>query len=108
MLRADVIVAKRESLSQCELQHLLGARRERDLPRRDLFALADDACHVGPDVLDGDVEGVEHTGGQPLLLTEETEQDVLGADVVVLEGPGLVLREHDDLPCALGESFEHA
>ena len=108
VLRADVVVAERERLSQRELQHLLGARRERDLPRRDLVALADDARHVGPDVLDGDVERVEHTGGEPLLLTEQAEQDVLGADVVVLEGPGLVLREHDDLPCALGESFEHA
>ena len=49
-----------------------------------------------------------YIGTEHILLAEETEQDVLGADVVVLEGPGLILREHDDLPCALGESFEHA
>ena len=50
---------------------------------------------------------LEHARGEALLLAEQAEQDVLGADVVVLEGARLVLREHDDLAGALGEPFEH-
>ena len=108
VLGADVVVAEGEGLAKRELQHLLGARGERDLARRHLFALADDARDVGADVLDGDVQLVEDAGSEPLLLTEEAEEDVLGADVVVLEGAGFVLREHDDLPRAFGEPLEHA
>src|ERR671922_2191834 len=41
------------------------------------------------------------------LLTRETEQQVLGPDVVVLQRARLVLREDDDLSSALGEPPEH-
>jgi hypothetical protein len=46
-------------------------------------------------------------GGETLLLADEPEQDVLGADVVVLEGSGFLLREDDHLACSLCESLEH-
>src|SRR5205823_10344946 len=49
VLGADVVVAERERLAQRELEHLLRARRERDLARSDLVTLADDACDLGPD-----------------------------------------------------------
>src|SRR3954468_19126487 len=38
----------------------------------------------------------------------QAEQDVLGADVVVVEHPGLFLSQDDDAPRAVGESFKHA
>ncbi len=108
MLGADVVVAERQRFAQCELEHLLGARRERDLARRHLVALADDARDLRPDFLDGDVEALQHARGEAFLLTEEPEQDVLGADVVVLQRAGFVLGEDDDLPGAFSESFEHS
>ena len=108
VLGADVVVAEGEGLAQRQLQHLLRARRERDLARRHLVALADDPGDLGPNLLHRDVEALEHAGGEPLLLAEEPEQDVLGADVVVLEGAGLVLGEDDDLPGSLGEALEQA
>jgi hypothetical protein len=98
----------RERLAQRELEHLLRARRERDLTGRDLVALADDASDLRADLLDGDVEALEHARREPFLLAQQTEQDVLGADVVVLEGAGLVLGQNDDLPSSLREAFEHA
>ncbi len=107
VLGADVVVPERERLAQRELEHLLGARREWDLAGRDLVALADDARHLRAHLFDGDVEPVEHARGEPLLLAQQAEQDVLGADVVVLEGPGLVLCKDDDLAGPFGESFEH-
>jgi hypothetical protein len=99
-------VAERERLAQRELEHLLRARGERDLARRDLVALADDPRDLGADFLDGDVERLEDTCGEPLLLAQQAEQDVLRADVVVLERARLVLGEDDDLAGSLGEAFE--
>ena len=92
VLGADVVVAERERLAQGELQHLLGTRRERDLAGGDLLTRADDPNDLRADPFDGDVEGLEDPRGEALLLAEKTKQDVLGADVVVLERPGLLLR----------------
>ena len=107
VLGADVVVAERERLAQRQLEHLLRARRERDLAGRDLVALADDARDLGANLLDGDVERLEHARGETLLLAQQAEQDVLGADVVVLERAGLVLCEDDDLAGSLCEALEH-
>ena len=107
MLRTDVVMTKRERLAKCQLENLLGARCKRNLTRRDLFALADDARNIRADVLDRNVEGVEHARGETLLLTQQAEQDVLGADVVVLECTGLVLCKDDNLACTLCKSFKH-
>jgi hypothetical protein len=73
---------------------------------RDLVALADDAHDLSPHFLHGDVEGVEHPG-RKILLAEQPEQDVLGADVLVPERPWLVVGENDDLPSLLSEPLEH-
>ena len=107
VLGADVVVAERERLAQRELEHLLRARRERDLPGGDLLAGADDADDLGADALHGDVERLEHARGETLLLAEQAEQDVLGADVVVLEDAGLLLGEDDHLAGPFGEALEH-
>ena len=107
VLGADVVVAEGERLAERQLEHLLRARREGDLARGHLLAGADDAHDLGAHTLDGDVEALEHAGGEALLLTEEAEEDVLGPDVVVLERPRLLLGEDDHLACALCESLEH-
>src|SRR4029453_4283897 len=111
VLGGDVVVAERGGLAERQLQDLLRARSERDLAGRDLVALADDPCDLCTDFLDRDVERLEGAGRapladvpcdlctgfpdvdverleaagrEPLLLAQQAEQDVLGADVVVL------------------------
>jgi len=49
----------------------------------------------------------QHLGGHALALADQPEQDVLGADVVVVEEPGLLLGEHDHPPGPVGETLEH-
>ena len=107
VLGADVVVAEAQRLAERELEDLLRTRRERDLPARHLLTGADDAHDLGAHALDGDVEGLEDAGGEALLLAEQTEEDVLGPDVVVLERARLFLRENDHLPGSLCESLEH-
>ena len=107
MLGADVVVPERERLAQRQLEDLLGPRGEGNLARGHLVALADDAGHLGANLLHRDVERLEHTRRETFFLAQQTEQDVLGTDVVVLERARLVLREYDDLAGTLGEPFEH-
>src|SRR3954463_12229633 len=85
VLGADVVVAQAQRFTQRELEDLLGAGGERNLAGGDLLARADDAHDLSANALDRDVERLENAGGETLLLAEQTEKDVLRADVVVLE-----------------------
>ena len=58
------------------------------------------------DALYRDIQRLEHSGRQALLFTQQAKQDVLGADVVVLQRARLVLGEDDDLASPLCEPFE--
>ena len=107
VLGADVVVAQAQCLAECELEHLLSARGERDLPGRHFLARADDAHDLRAHALHSDVEGLEDTSRKSLLLAQQAEQDVLGADVVVLERSRFLLRENDDLAGSFCESLEH-
>ena len=107
MLGADVVVAERQRLAKRELEHLLGPRRERDLPGGDLFAGAHDADDLVADLLDRDLETLEYARGEALLLAQQSQQDVLRADVVVLERARLFLGQDDNLAGAFGEAFKH-
>ena len=71
------------------------------------FALADHGSDRARTSLDRELERLEHARREPLLLAQQPEQDVLGADVVVPERARLVLREDDHLPRTLGEALEH-
>jgi hypothetical protein len=84
VLGADVVVAELERFAQGELEHLLGPGRERDVPRRRLLALSDDLDHLVTHRGKVDVETLECLGGDALTFVEKTEEDVLGADVIVV------------------------
>uniref|UniRef100_A0A6J5ZT99 Unannotated protein n=1 Tax=freshwater metagenome TaxID=449393 RepID=A0A6J5ZT99_9ZZZZ len=107
MLGADVVVAEAEGLAQRQLKDLLGTRRERNLTGGDLFAGADDADYLSADALGRDVEALQNPCREPLLFTQQAEQDVLGADVIVLEGACLFLGEDDYLAGPLCKSLKH-
>src|SRR5699024_7833081 len=93
--------------AEAQLEHLLRPGREGDVAGRGLVALADDVAHLLAHGIEGDPEGLERLGADPLVLVDQAEQDVLGADVVVVQQPRLVLRQDDDATGAIGEAFEH-
>src|SRR5919108_1160903 len=104
VFRADVLVPKRERLAQREFEHFLAARRERNLSNGGLVALSNEPGDLATYLLEANSERREHLARNALRVPQQPEQKVLGADVVVLERPGFVLREDDDLPGPLGEA----
>src|SRR5690625_6056436 len=107
VLGADVVVPQLERLALAELEHLLRARREGDVPRGGLVALADDVADLLTDRVQGDTEGLEGLGADAFGLADQTPADVLGAGVAVVEQPGPVLGCDDGAAGAIGEAFEH-
>ena len=107
MLGADVVVAQLQRFAQAQLENLLGARRERNMPRRRLLPLADDLLDLAADALQRDAQRFQRLGRDAFAFVNKTQQDVLGADVVVVEHPGLFLRQDDHPAGTVGKSFEH-
>ena len=104
VLGADVVVAELQGLAQRELEHLLGPRRERDVAGRRGAALADDLLDLAAHGLERDAQALEGLGGDALALVDQPEQDVLGADVRVVEQACFLLGEDDDPAGPIGES----
>ena len=86
-----------------ELDDALGARGQADLADDRAIAAADDELDRRPHLGQLDVHVLEDARGDALALTDEAEEQVLRADVVVVEPLGLVLRERQDLAGAVRE-----
>src|SRR5690606_2743079 len=67
-------------------------------------ALAHDLHHLRTHLFQVDSETLENAGGDAFTLANEAEQQVFRPDVVVVEPPGLIDRELDDLLRAGGQA----
>src|SRR6266849_5367551 len=77
------------------------------MPGRGLLPLADDLLHLLAHRLEPDPQRLKRLGRFALALMDEAEQDVLGADVVMVERPGLFLSQDHNPPRPVGEPLEH-
>ena len=59
-------------------------------------ALAHDLHHLGANLLQIHAQALQDAGGDALALAHQAQQQMLGADVVVIEPPRLVDRQLDD------------
>ncbi len=106
VLRADVVVAEPAGLVDGQLDDPLGARRQADLADDRAVAATDDELDGGPDLGQLDVHVLEDARGDALALADEAEEQVLRADVVVVEPLRLVLSQCQDLARAIRELVE--
>jgi hypothetical protein len=60
-------------------------------------ALGEDADDLVADLVEVDAQRLEDAGSDAFTLTDEAEQEVFGADVVVAQAAGFVDRQLDDL-----------
>jgi hypothetical protein len=107
VLGADVVVAELERFTQGEFEHLLRARREGDVAGRRRAALADDLLDLAAHGFERDAEALEGLGSDAFALVDQAQEDVLGADVAVVEEACLLLCEDDDSTSPVSETFEH-
>ncbi len=77
------------------------------MPRRRLLALADDLLDLLADRLQADAQRLKRLGGHALAFVDEAQEDVLGANVVVIEHPGFFLRQDNNPPRPVSEPLEH-
>ena len=107
VLGTDVLMAELVRLPQRQLEHLLGPRRERDVPGRRPLPPADDLLHLPADRLQADSQRLQRPGRDALALVDQAEQQMLGADVGVVKHPGLFLGQDHDPPGPVGKPLKH-
>ena len=106
VLGADVVVAEAAGLVDGQLDHAFRTRREPHLADDRAVPSPDDELDRGPDLRQLDVHVLEHAGRDALALAHQPEQQMLGADVVVVEPLRLVLSQRQDLARAIRELVE--
>jgi len=78
------------------------------VPARRLLALANDFLYLLAHTLQRDAETFQRLRCDALTLVDETKQDVLRTDVVVVEHPGLFLGQDDNPTRPVGKPLEHS
>ena len=105
---ADVGMVHPAGFIHRQFDDLLGAGGEADFALGGLVAAADDEFDGGAHFGEVDGEAGQHPGGHAFGFANQAEQDMLGADVVMVEPLGLFLGQRQDPPGALGELLEPA
>ncbi len=68
----------------------------------------DDLLDLVADLPQVDVQVLQDVGGDAAALLDQAEQDVFGADVLVVEALGLLVGQLHHLAGTVGEAFIHA
>ena len=106
MLGADPVVVELASLVDGQLDDPLGIRGQPDLTDDGLPAATDDELDCGPDLRQVDPHRGQDGSRDTVALAKETQEHVLGADVVVVEALRLVLGQRQDATRLIGEAIE--
>ena len=106
MLGADVVVAEPPGFFDRQFDDPLGARRQRDVANHHALAAADDELDRAANLVQLHAQVLEDLGRDAFAFAHQAQQQVLGADVVVVKARRLVLRVDQDLLGALRELIE--
>jgi len=108
VLGADVVVVQVAGFLDRVLDDLLRPRGLGQLAHGDhLGAALDELLDLQTHLAQVDAEVLQHVGAHAAAFLHQAEQDVLGADVLVVEALGLLVGQGHDLAGAIGETFEH-
>ena len=88
---ADVVVAHHAGFFDGQFDNSFGARGERWFAQGGAFAASDCAFHGAHDLSRFDAQFFEDFYGDAVFLLDEAEQEMFGADVVMIEAQGLFL-----------------
>lgn len=113
MFGADVGVAKSTGFPLRQLQDLLHLRRERDVPQRRVLTLADDLPHLVLHCGQADPRRLQGLGRDALAppispSNDQSQQEVLGRDVIVVQLLGFDLRQHQNPARPVGKPLSTA
>ena len=106
MLGADIVMVQATRLIHRQLDHLLGARGQANLAQDDAVAATDDEFDGAAHFVELDTEVAQYLRRHAVAFTHEAEEQMLGADIVVVEALGFFLSQAQDFPGPLSKLVE--
>ena len=106
MLGADIMVAHHAGLFDCQLNDTFRARRQRRLPKRRTFPAADGPLDGAHNLARLHAQLLEHLDGDAVFLLHQAKQQMLGADMGVIQSQCLLLSKRKHSPRTFREAFE--
>jgi len=106
MFGAHIVIAHAARLFKGDLDDLLDTRRRDDLLDDDPLVATEHRLDRAADLVYLDTEIVEDLGRKSLAFTEQTQQQVLCADVRVMRTLSLFLGKREHLLRPFGEALE--
>src|SRR5258707_7988519 len=103
MFCSNVMMIQATSFIHGEFDHLFSARGEANFTKNNVNSMTDYGLNSYADLIQLNAEVAQYFGGDPFSFTHKAEQEVFGANIIVLEALGLFLSETQDLPGPLGE-----
>ena len=108
VLGADVVVIEILGFFESVLDDLLGPGRLGQLAHRDhVGSRLHDLLDLETDLAEVHVEVLQDVGGDTRTFLDQTQQHVLGPDVLVVEPLSLLVGQLHHLPRPIGESLVH-
>ena len=108
MFRSYVIVIQVPGFLDGVFDDFLGPGRLGQLAHRDhVRAALDQFFDFQADLAQVDVQVLQNVGADAAAFLDQTQQDVLGADVFVIEALGFLVGQGHDFAGAVGKSFKH-
>jgi len=104
---ADVVVAELERFPEGQLEHLLGARSKGDVARG-TGATLPMISSTWARTASSEIPRDSSAWRRHPPLVDQPEEDVLRADVIVVEQAGFSWARTDDPPGSIREALEHA
>ncbi len=105
---AYVVLAQEAGLLDGQLKDFLGPRRKGDLAQgQDVLAGGHPGLDLGFEAPQREAHVLQHGHGHPAGFPDDAQEEVLGAQVLVLALFGLGSGEDDHPPGPLGEFLEH-
>ena len=91
------------SLVNGQLDHFFGTRSEADLTEDDAISTTNYKFNGTPNLIQFDAEVTQNFSGNSLSFADKSEQEMFGANVVVLEALGFLLSEAQNFARTLGK-----
>ena len=107
VLCADVVVTQLQSFPQAQFQHLASVRSEGDVSVFTCSSLADHGNNLLANAFRIHAVQGQRLSSNSVTFLHQAEQEVLGADVVVMKATCFGLRQDDHSASSVSKPFEH-
>jgi hypothetical protein len=106
MFGADIVVIKATGFVNGQFDNFLGAGRQANFAHNSAVATTDNKFYGGADFVKFYPQIVKHAGRNSISLAHQTEQQMFGADIIVVEALGFFLGQCQDLTGPFGKFFK--